>query len=50
MGLYVDTETAEQEAGPEVDCLPAMSPEHNEALAEREHLRCHPLLYNCSML
>ena len=38
MGLYIDTEAAEREVGKEDDDnLPAMSPEHNEALAEREH-------------
>lgn len=35
MGLYIDAEAAERAVGKEVDCLPAMSPEHSEALAER---------------
>ncbi len=36
MGLYIDSTAAKKVLGEDFDCLPPISLEHNQALAERE--------------
>lgn len=37
MGLYIDSMAAKSELGKDFDCLPPISLERNQALAEREY-------------
>lgn len=37
MGFYIDTGAAKGELGRDFDCLPPVSLEHNQALAESEY-------------
>ena len=44
MGFYMDTRAAKDMLGNDFGCLPPVSLEHNQTLAERMHLSFHALL------